>query len=185
MTCRFTCFSLPFAVCAALAFAGCGKSPPSNVLPAETGHTEGDGHAPGEAGHAEAGHAHPTEGPHHGHLIELGEEEYHAELAHDEATKTVTIYLLDKEAKAPVGIADAEIMLNLVVDGQPMQAALTAAPQSGDEAGMASAFSKADEALLEALEAEKTTGQVNVTINGKEYVGKVEHHEHGAHEHSK
>ena len=26
---------------------------------------------------------HPTEGPHGGHLIELGNEEYHAELLHD------------------------------------------------------------------------------------------------------
>ena len=29
-----------------------------------------------------AGHAHPTEGPHGGDLIELGNEEYHAELIH-------------------------------------------------------------------------------------------------------
>lgn len=181
MTCRFNCMSLPFAVCAALAFAGCGESPPPNVLPAEAGHTEGDGHAPGEAGHAEAGHAHPTEGPHQGHLIELGEEEYHAELAHDEATKTVTIYLLDKEAKAPVAIGDSEITLNLVVDGQPMQVKLTAAPQEGDAAGESSRFSITDEKVLEALEAPKTTGQINLMIAGKEYTGKVEHHEHGEH----
>ena len=31
-----------------------------------------------------AGHAHPSEGPHHGDLIELGNEEYHAEILHDE-----------------------------------------------------------------------------------------------------
>ena len=31
-------------------------------------------------------HDHPSEGPHHGSLIELGKEAYHAELVHDEKT---------------------------------------------------------------------------------------------------
>ncbi len=47
-------------------------------------------------------HSHPTEGPHHGTLIELGKEEYHAELVHDD--KMVTIYILDSAAKK--GCAD-------------------------------------------------------------------------------
>ncbi|MCE2751496.1 MAG: hypothetical protein LW720_06355 [Pirellula sp.] len=36
-------------------------------------------------------HAHPSEGPHHGSLVELGKEEFHAELVHD--SKSVTIYI--------------------------------------------------------------------------------------------
>lgn len=165
---------------AALLWSGCGSSTPppkggaAGHPAGEKGHKEGDGHAHEGAAHAE-------EGPHHGHLIELGKEEYHAELTHDEASKTVTVYLLDGAAKSAVPIADAEIIVNLVVEGKPAQFKLPAKPQEGDPEGQASCFSLADEALLEALEAPKTTGRLNVKIKGKEFVGNVEHHEHGEH----
>jgi hypothetical protein len=123
-------------------------------------------------------HDHPSEGPHGGHLIELGAEEYHAELVHDDATKTVTVYLLDSKAAQPVGIAETELTLNLVVDGKPQQAKLAAAPQPGDTEGHASRFSVVDEKVLEALDAPKTTGRLNVTISGKPYVGEIAHEEH-------
>jgi hypothetical protein len=161
----------------ALALAGCKSSPPS-AAPEE----ESAEYAEHEHEHDHA-HAHPEEGPHHGHLIELGDEEYHAELTHDEATHTITIYLLDKEAKNPVSIADSEITLNLAVDGKPVQAILAAQPQEADPAGQASRFSVTDEKALEALESPKATGRLNVTIEGKPYSGAVEHHEHGDHEH--
>ena len=50
--------------------------------------------APPAAHEHDHGHAHPSEGPHHGALIELGKEDYHAEIVHDEKTDTVTIYIL-------------------------------------------------------------------------------------------
>lgn len=134
--------------------------------------------APGAGAHAHGAEEHPDEGPHQGHLIELGEEEYHAELTHDDATKTVTVYLLDKEAKTAVPIGDSEIVLNLVVEGKPLQVKLAAAPQAGESAGMSSRFSIVDEAVLESLEAPTTTGRLNVSIEGKSYVGMVEHHDH-------
>jgi hypothetical protein len=174
MTHRLIGISLPLAFSAALALAGCnGTSLPAAPTGTPTADHKDDGHA----------HGHAEEGPHHGHLIELGEEEYHAELTHDEATKTVTVYLLDKEAKGAVGIADAEIVLNLVADGQPTQVKLAAAPQEGDPAGQSTRFSITDEKVLEMLEGPKTTGRLNVTINGKAYSGTVEHHEHGEHKH--
>ena len=183
MTRCLIALSVPVAFSAALAFAGCGtESPPAPTSGTPVEHQDGDGHDH-EAGHDHAAHAHPSEGPHHGHLIELGEEEYHAELTHDEATKTVTVYLLDKEAKGAVAIGDAEIVLNLVADGQPTQVKLAASPQEGDAAGQSSRFSITDEKVLEMLEGPKTTGRLNVTINGKAYLGTVEHHEHGEHKH--
>ncbi|WP_425614230.1 hypothetical protein NA78x_004094 [Anatilimnocola sp. NA78] len=127
--------------------------------------------------------AHAEEGPHKGHLIELGEEEFHAELIHDDAAKSVVIYLLGADAKTAVSIPDAEIMLNLVVAGEPMQAKLTAEKQPGDPEGQASKFTIVDEKILEALEAPKTTGRLNVTIGGKSYSGNVEHE--GDHGHDK
>lgn len=171
---------MTFVLSTALPLAGCGPSaPPAGTADTPVGtseHHEGDGHD-------HAAHAHPSEGPHHGHLIELGGEEYHAELTHDDETKTVTIYLLDKTAKSPIAIADPEIMLNLVVDGNPLQAKLIASPQEGDPEGQSSRFSINDEAVLEAHDAPKTTGRLNVTINGKAYSGKIEHEAHGEHQH--
>jgi hypothetical protein len=159
-------------------FWGCGGNSASTPTASHDGkdHHEGDGHAHGKEEHAE-------EGPHHGHLIELGKEEYHLELTHDEATKTVSVYVLDGGAKNAIPIAEPEIILNLVVNGKPAQAKLTAAPQQGDPVGQSSRFSATDEKLLDALEAPKTTGRINVTIAGKPYAGQIVHHEHGEHGH--
>lgn len=154
---------------------GCGSSKPGADEASERELQEGKDHA-----HEDE---HPHEGPHHGHLIELGDEEYHAELTHDETTKTVAVYLLDKKATSAVSIEDAEITLNLVIDGAPTPVKLAADPQDGDPEGQSSRFSIVDESVLEALEAESTAGRLNVTIDGKPYIGKIEHHEHSEHEH--
>src|SRR5688500_14491837 len=60
----------------------CNSPPPSPpaVLPS---HVE-DGH-----GHAHA-HSHADEGPNGGHLIELGNEEYHGEWLHDDDSGKLT-----------------------------------------------------------------------------------------------
>lgn len=146
---------------------GCGGS-----APAPTNNAKPDTHD-----HAHD-HDHADEGPHGGHLIELGKGDYHAELHHDDATHTVTIYLLDEKAQGPVAIADAELTLNLVAGGKPQQFKLAAAPQSGDPEGQASAFAITDEQAHAAVEADGATGRLTVTIAGKTYSGKLEHHEH-------
>lgn len=156
----FTLAAFSFATCL---LAGCGGPTAPPVKP-------------------EAGHAHPDHGPHEGHLIELGNEEYHAELTHDDATKTITIYLLGPDAKTAVASPDPELTLNLVAGSEQIQVKLAAAKQDGDPEGQASKFTAVDEKGLEALEAEKTTGHLNVNIGGKPYRGKIEHDDHG-HEH--
>jgi len=125
MNYRTQYFAIAWAFVAAIGLAGCtGET--KEAPKAEGEHHEGDGH---DHGHE---HGHATEGPHHGHLIELGNDEYHAELTHDDATKTITIYLLGKDAVTPVAIADAELALNLVSAGKPLQVKLAAAPQASD-----------------------------------------------------
>lgn len=89
-------------------------------------------------------HAHPTEGPHLGALIELGKEDYHAELVHDEKTDTITVYILDATARKPVPITAKELMLNLKAGNKPYQFPLKACPQAGEPAGVASAFGATD-----------------------------------------
>ena len=122
------------------------------------------------AGHA---HAHPTEGPHHGSLIELGREEYHAELVHDHRAGSVTIFILDAAAKAAVPINAQHVTLNLLVEGKPRQFRLASMTQPTDPAGMSSAFTATDDALCRAIDAKDLKGRLNVDILGKKYTGGV------------
>lgn len=130
-------------------------------------------------------HVHPTEGPHHGTLIELGKEDYHAELVHDDATDTVTIHILDSTATKAVPIPATQLTLNLRVGGKPRQFVLPALVPDGAAAGPTSAFTATDKELCRALDAHDATGRLNVEIGGKVYVGKVGAHAHGpAHDHA-
>jgi hypothetical protein len=154
-----------------------------------------------------AGHAHPSHGPHGGDLIELGNEEYHAELVHphghdddahhdgdkegqhedgDHAAHEhagITIYILDGAAKDQVAIAAAEITLNLTHDGKPVQFTLAASPDEGDAEGKSSRFASAEKGLLEHFhEAEDVEGTLVLSIGGKSYRGKLAH-KHGDDDH--
>jgi hypothetical protein len=157
---------LTVASIAMLANCGCGGSSKSNA---------------GKVAEQKHEHAHPENGPHGGQLIELGNEEFHAELTHDEATDEITVYLLDAEAKQSVPVAETELVLNLYAAGKPQQFKLLAQPQAIDAPGQSSRFSATDEALHEAMEAEGSKGQLNVTIGGKAYSGEIARHEHDGH----
>jgi hypothetical protein len=160
------------AIACGLTFAtGCGEA---SKPAAETAHREGDGHAEHDA--HESGH--PEEGPHNGHLIELGKEEYHAELVHDDATHTITLYLLDGSAKKMVPIAEKELTINLVADGKPTQFKIPATPQSDDPSGQSSRFELVDETLCEALDDPKSKARLMLTIAGKQFSGDMAHEDH-------
>ncbi len=167
---------------------GCGSKPavqePTNSTETQNegdAHHEGDGHD-----HGEHGHDHPSEGPHHGHLVELGNEEYHAELVHDDDAGTVTIYLLDGTAKQAVAIDAAELMVNLKHDGRGEQFKIAAVPDDGDPNGKSSRFISDDPELAEDLDREGAEAILVVKIAGKSYRGDMSHdhddHGHGDHE---
>lgn len=137
----------------------------------------------GHDDHGHDGHDHENEGPHYGHLIELGEEEFHGELVHSHATHKVDVHLLDKTAKEPAPAAMEELTLNVVIDGQPSQYTLIAAPMTSDPSGKCSRFTLIDDKLSEALESKKVTVKLNVTINGKQYSGSIDHEPHEHHDH--
>jgi hypothetical protein len=156
------------AVC--VFFTGCGPDADHDAA-GDHGHD----HAGAEGDAAAPGHDHPEEGPHGGHLIELGEGAYHAELAHDEATHTVTVYLLDADGRSPIGADDREITLQLFQGGRFVDYMLAAAEG-------ASTFSLVDEKLCDTLlHADETRGRLRVAIDGKQQTGTIEHHAH-AHE---
>ncbi len=165
--------------------AGCGGDSSSEA----TGNVARSGAPPAaEAGHDEHAdhdeHEHPTEGPHGGHLIELGNEEYHAELLHDESSHTVTIHLLDKTGKEPVAIAQTEIALQLFQDGQYVKYTLKAVAGPGNPSGTAAQFQLVDATLCDALcNEEGLRGRLQVTIDGKPYTGTIEHSGHADHDH--
>lgn len=155
--------------------AGCG--PGEDAAPAPRGeHHEEDEHP-------DAADAHAREGPHGGHLIDLGHGDYHAELVHDDATHQVTIYLLDGRAEQSVPAALDEIVVNLVLAGEAAQFKLPAAPLQGDPPGQSSRFELEDERLCDGWDAPNSQGRLNVTIGGKPFVGTIEPHSHSGEEH--
>lgn len=116
-------------------------------------------------------------GPHGGHLVEFGEEEYHAEVTFDAKVGQITIYLLDSNAKNASPTDAKEITLNLAIDGKPTALKAIAVPQSGDPHGQSSRFAISGNADVKAhiKDEEDLKGEVSATIGGKTYSGKISH----------
>jgi len=169
-------FTLSFAF-GALSVAGCADDSSSGTT---TSGPETAG--PPATMDSHAGHAHPTEGPHHGDLVELGNEEYHAEILHDADAGTITIYVLDGAATEQVPIDATEVMINATHDGKPEQFKLAASPDTNDPQGKSSRFVSNDEELAHHLDEEDAEPRLVLTINGKSYRGVITH-DHEGHEH--
>jgi hypothetical protein len=127
---------------------------------------------------------HAEHGPHDGHLIELGAEEYHGEIVMDATTRKVTVYLLGSDAKRAVPVSEPSVTLNLKVGETPTSLTLTAAPQEGEADGKSSRFEIAGESLPEAIKDEEDLhGDLVVTIEGKQFRGEISH-DHAGHDHA-
>ncbi len=127
-------------------------------------------------------HDHPSAGPHGGSLIELGNDEYHAELVvldarGDDTTPTVTIYLLDSTAKVATPVDAKEMRINLTHDGNAEQFILTATPDASDPAGKSSKFVSDDAELTADLDLDDVKAQLVVTIGDKQFRGTIMHHD--------
>ncbi|MBS0262410.1 MAG: hypothetical protein JSS02_10710 [Planctomycetes bacterium] len=163
--------------------AGCSETPPMGKPAGEKPASKSSG----TDSHDHAEHAHPSAGPHGGPLIELGKEEFHAEFVHNEDAGTVTIYILDHDAKVAVSIDAKELRINLKHDGMGEQFTLIAKPQKGDANGKASRFVSNDKELSEDLDHEGAAARLVVEIAGKSFTGEIKHkhddHDHGKHKH--
>lgn len=154
---------------------GCtGGSPQSTVPPEVTASQSSHGH--------DHDHDHPSEGPHQGDLVELGNGKYHVEIVH-QADQPVTVYILDDKAAGAVPIAATEVKLNTVQSGKATQHVLPALPQAEDPEGTSSRFVTEAPEVAVALSAEGTTVRLSITIDGTAYSGKLEHHDHAGHKH--
>ena len=153
---------------------GCSESGPTpsgntiTELPPET-----DGHE---------GHAHPSEGPHHGDLVELGNEEFHAEVVHGDAG-SVTVYILDSSAKTAVPIDATELAINISHDGNAEQFKLPAEREATDPEGKSSRFSIKDEELAKDLDDHDASAKLVVMIDGKSFSGQIKHEHETEHKH--
>ena len=132
-------------------------------------------------------HGHGEKGPHGGGIVELGDEEYHAEIVVDHATESVAVFVLGKDAKTAEPVGAAEI--SITPDGKE-SLTLKAAPQKGDGDGKASKFQIVDDALVHTLmDAGFLHGELRITIGDKPYLGHIDYHLDGAshdeHDHDK
>ncbi|QDU36480.1 hypothetical protein Mal4_07660 [Maioricimonas rarisocia] len=131
-------------------------------------------------------HHHHDLGPNGGHLVELGDEQYHAEVVLDAFKRILTVYILGPDAKSPAPIAAEEITFTLEAGDEPQAITLTAMPVESDGPGQASRFASDADAVPESVEdAEDLHGSVAVTIDGTSLTGEVshDHHGHDHHEH--
>jgi hypothetical protein len=116
-------------------------------------------------------------GPHGGHLVELGEEEYHAEVVFDPKSSKITLYVLDSSAKKSAPIDAKEIKLELTIGGQPKSFAAKPVADKDDPPNKSSRFEVADNPEIKAniKDEEDLKGGVTVAIGGKTYSGKIVH----------
>ena len=129
-------------------------------------------------------HAHQhVHGPHDGELIEVGEEEYHGEMIHDDQAGTVTIYVLDKAHENAVPIEAASIIIEMVVNSTPVEFKLAAKPQAEDPAGKSSRFESREQALGLALDNEQAERELIIPIGEKTYHAKFAHFDDEHHHH--
>jgi hypothetical protein len=130
-----------------------------------------------------AAHEHGEYGPHGGHLVELGEEEYHAEVVLNPKTKDVTVYILGSDPQKPAPIDAKEVRLELTIDGKTGPHVARPSPQKEDHPGESSRFVLANDPDIKAKidDEHELVGHVNVTVKGKSYSGEIEH-EHGGHD---
>ena len=112
-------------------------------------------------------HGHAAKGPHGGGIVELGEEEYHAEVVVDHDSESLAVYVLGKD---------------------PLT--LKATPQADDGEGKASKFVIVDHDLVHVLmDTGFLHGDLRITIGDKPYLGHVDYHldgsSHEGHDHDK
>lgn len=129
-----------------------------------------------EHGH---GHGEAAEGPHHGSLVELGAEEFHAEIVVDAKAHALKLYLLGPDGKTaastPAGVA------TIAVEGGPT---LTLKAVEGQPEGMNTVFQVVDEkAVHDIAEAEFIHGELKITVGEKPFTVGLDVHFHADHDH--
>ncbi|MBS0211199.1 MAG: hypothetical protein JSS27_19820 [Planctomycetes bacterium] len=127
-------------------------------------------------------HEHEALGPHGGHLIELGEDAFHAELTHNDEKHRVAIYLLDGAAKAMPAAESLPAEVKLTFDDKGKTVDYTLAKVADGK------YEITNDALCSLLSGNfDVKCSLAATIAGKSYTGALEHeaheHDHNHHHH--
>lgn len=164
------CFAATLAV--VVLIAGCDSGGKNSKFKSAK-QLEGSG---SHAAHDDHGHAHghAEKGPNGGLLIEIGEDEYHAEVVLNEAKHSFAVYLLGSDGKTPVPTKAAELTVT-PEGGKPF--VLKAVPLDGEGDGASSRFELVDEKLVHALGEEGFLhGEMKVSLGEKEYTVHLDAH---------
>jgi hypothetical protein len=130
-------------------------------------------------------HAH---GSHGGHLVALGNKEYHAEVTYVPILRKVGVYILGPDQKTAHPIDAKSVKVDLVLKGKPMAVTLDSKPLDTEKDGKSSHFEGTGGADLykDAKSIEDLEGKLTVEIDGKSYTGELGHdHDHDGHDHGK
>ena len=169
---------------ALVAVLGCGPDQdPTHDHDTDSGeaHTS---HAGGDDD-AHAGHDHAALGPNEGHVVVLGDEEYHIEWLHDDDAGKITAILLDGEMKEEVTTTAEVVTVEVTIgDAEPRKYDLLAVDRSDDEPPRASRFELTEPALVTALMmGEGVQVVLHVDVDGQTYSAPVEHEADCGHDH--
>jgi len=106
--------------------------------------------------------AHEHTAPHGGEILELGNEEGHVELVHEDDAGKITLYVYGSETTKPINVQRPTVNIQLK-DGTAAEIALTATDAKAD--GTAHTWS----GQHEGLKVEPLDGRVRLVIGGKPF----------------
>lgn len=134
---------------------------------------------------AEHDHEHEHEhGPNGGHLLEVGEEQYHLEVVFDDKARTMTAFVLGPDAKTPFPIEGETIDFDLEVGDKEHEIPLAAKPLEGEAKGKSSRFVAEGKAIPEAIKAEDDlNGHFHLDVGDDHFHVDLEHGDHEGHDH--
>ncbi len=159
-------------VCFCLCVLGCSPGSTVKTAPDNSASDYEDAHQ--HHGHA---HSHAENGPHDGHLVEVGDEQYHIEWLHDDESGLVTVYVLDSEMEKEVPIEAPSLTIERTIGDETKRYELMPVDA---ESGSTARFETTDKALIEAL---KLAGQgveakLFIDIGGQSFVADFKHEPH-------
>ena len=165
-------FELALTAAFALVLAGCTDG---NSEFTEVNHDES------EVAHDDhSGHGHGHHGPNGGEIVEVGNEEFHAEVVVDEGTHRIDVFVLGSDAKTAKPIDASEISLSFKHGDEVEYFKLTAAAIDGEPEGQSSKFTLTSEELFEELHEHSEGATLSFTAGGESLSGTVTHtHDHG------
>lgn len=137
--------------------------------------------------HGHGSHGHGSHGPNGGDIVELGNEEFHAEVVVDESANRIDVFILGSDAETAKPIAASEITLSFTHGDEIEEFQLMASALDGEPDGQASKFTLTDEDAFEELHEHSEGATLTFTAGDQKLSGTFTHshdhgHDHGSHE---